>query len=332
VTAFEDRAKYTDTALKNLATALTNNLGSDGARILGTDTCIYVVGSGGRGEMSEHSDVDLFVARIRRPASDVDAFQVLQAITRAFFERGLPDPSQGGDFLRMHTAQSLCERMGTPDDDATNTFTARMLLLLESQPLLGDSAYVGLIEKILDAYWQNVEGHEADYQPYVLVNDVVRYWRILLLNYVAKNAVKELELEQPTRDAERRLRSYKLRFSRCITCFSTLAKLLAVTTAGSVTREHVLETVRQRPTDRLREIAMLHPRVEPHVTALLERYDAFLARTSASKNELIEQFQNNEFRSARSDEARAYGDAMFELVQTLGSEGRAKDLFRHLVV
>lgn len=115
MTFFDDRATSAKEKLDELGRLLKDHLGVDGARVLRDDTCIYTVGSGGRGEMSEYSDVDIFVARVRRAPAEVDAFQVRQAITRAFFEMGLPEPSQGGEFLKMHTGESLCERMGTPD-------------------------------------------------------------------------------------------------------------------------------------------------------------------------------------------------------------------------
>jgi predicted nucleotidyltransferase len=122
---FEARVESTEVRLSELTAFLSRHLGTDADRILGADTCVYVVGSGGRGEMSVHSDVDLFVTRVDREPSAVDAFHVRQAIARSLFDMKLPEPSQGGEFLKMHTAAGLCERMGTPEDDASNTFTAR---------------------------------------------------------------------------------------------------------------------------------------------------------------------------------------------------------------
>lgn len=195
MTFFDERARSTDAKLEALEQSFRTHLGADAERIL-RDTCVYVVGSGGRGEMSAHSDADLFVARLNRAPSENDAFMVQRAIARALFELKLPDPSQGGGFLRMHTATGLCERMGTPDDDASNTLTARMLLLLESRSLVEKPTYETLIKKVIETYWQNAKGHETNYQPFVLVNDIVRYWRILLLNYVASYGRVTAALEQ----------------------------------------------------------------------------------------------------------------------------------------
>lgn len=335
MTLFTERADSTRKTLEEFKDVLLRHLGDDAPRILREDTCVYVVGSGGRGEMSSHSDVDLFVARIGRGPSDIDAFLVRQAIARALFAVGRPDPSQGGDFLKMHTAVSLCERLGTPEDDAVNTFTARMLLLLESQSLVGEVAYDALVSRVLDAYWKDAEGREKEYQPFVLVNDIVRYWRILLLNYVAKNAEKEKELQPPKLTAERALRSHKLRFSRCMTCFSVLASLLVATTSGGVTTADVLTIVKRRPVERLLALggaSKKDPKVEQAIERLLAAYESFLTITDQEKAVLVALFTNKDFASARVKEGREFGDAMFDLLQALGTSGRAKELFRHMVV
>ena len=335
MTSFDTRAKSTQATLDELAKQLSDNLGADAERILRNDTSIYVVGSGGRGEMSEHSDVDLFVARVGRSTSDVDAFLVRQAIARTLYAMKRPDPSQGGAFLKMHTDASLCDRMGTAEDDAENTFTARMLLLLESQALLGEAAYAELLDRVLEAYWKDAATHASDYHPYVLVNDVVRYWRSLLLNYVAKNAKKAKELRAPERrHGERELRSYKLRFSRCLSCFSVLAALLVLTGRGGVRKDDVRALVRRRPIERLRDIGEARAGTEAaaYVDKLLALYDGFLTTTNAPTKDLEAKFGAIEFTKAKLDEGYAFGDAMFDLLQVLGREGRARNLFRYMVV
>lgn len=329
MTFFADRGVFTKRKLATLAESVRSRLADDQKRIL-RDTCVYVVGSGGRGEMSAHSDVDLFVARVDRAPSDVDAFLVQHAIAQSLFELDLPAPSQGGGFLRMHTAKSLCERMGTPEDDATNTFTARMLLLLESRALVGDDVYASLVQKVLDAYWQNAKGHEDDYQPFVLVNDVVRYWRILLLNYVAKNTEKAKELAEPERGAERRLRSYKLRHSRAMTCFSTLAAILAQTSKGGVRCDDVVRIVGQRPVERLQSAR--NSSTESAVARILELYEKFLRTTDIEKAALTARFTDKAFREEAAKDGDDFGTAIFDLLLALGHEGRARDLFRYMVV
>ena len=117
-----------------------------------------------------------------------------------------------------------------------------------------------------------------------------------------------------------------------MTCFSVLARLLVDTAAGAVTQDQVLAIVRETPRARLQRVASLAPRVESIVAALLARYEEFLEHSSRSKAELLALFEEPTFASARATEGRAFGDEMFVLIQTLGAEGRAKRLFRHIVV
>src|SRR5690606_10940939 len=50
MTKLDEQAAYTRQKLDELRDALRRHLGDDADRILRDDTCIYVVGSGGRGE------------------------------------------------------------------------------------------------------------------------------------------------------------------------------------------------------------------------------------------------------------------------------------------
>jgi hypothetical protein len=43
--------------------------------------------------------------------------------------------------------------LGSPADDSTNAFTARMLLLLESQPVYGQVLDASLLERIVSFYY-----------------------------------------------------------------------------------------------------------------------------------------------------------------------------------
>src|SRR5262249_36221355 len=108
-------------------------------------------------------------------------------------------------------------------DDATNTFTARLLLLLESRPLLGSAVYSRAVEKVVDAYWRDYQDHRHDFVPAYLTNDILRLWRTLCVNYEART-----QTEPPAKKAKRKLKNYKLKHSRLLTCYSTLIYLLAL--------------------------------------------------------------------------------------------------------
>jgi hypothetical protein len=163
------------------------------------------------------------LARPQRALHDGRAAR--SVLARSLDALGFPAPSKDGEFLQIHTVSSLIARMGEPRDDSENTFTARMLMLLESRPLLGDDVYERVLERVLDAYWKNTEGNEHEYVPMILINDIVRYWRILLLNHEWKVTEAEAKVRG---NVERSLSSYKLRFSRCLMCHSAIAEMIAV--------------------------------------------------------------------------------------------------------
>lgn len=327
---FQLRQAQTNRRLNGFRRELRKHLGSDRKKVLGTHTCIYATGSGGRGELSKFSDLDAFVLRVGAAPSNLDTVIIQSAIIRATDACGLPEPSGEGKFLKMHTVADLTNNFGKPQDDTENTFTARMLLLLESTPILGDAAYRKAVEQVIDIYWRNYQGHQHDYLPIILLNDIVRYWRIVLLNYEAKN----LPDEEGTDDPDRRLRSYKLRFSRCMMCFSAVAYLLAATKLGgnNVSRETVLKMVRARPLDRMAWIATRFARnseVRRQIDELLDCYAAFLRETEAPKKDLLRQFGRSRYRRARSREGTQFGQKMFDLIAELG---RDNPLYRYLVV
>jgi hypothetical protein len=236
----------------------------------------------------------------------------------------------------MHSAERSFELLGRPEDDTENTFTARMLLLLESRPVVGETAYRRIVERVIERYWRDAEEHHADYQPILLLNDIVRYWRTLLLNYEAGIRRREgAESREPGWEADRRHRSYKVAFSRCLTCYSALAYLLALTQgrdAAHVRRRDVGEMIRLSPLERLLWVAHRAAKVErvPEIVeGLLGGYLQFLQIASRGKAAMLEAFRREDFSKARSREKRLFGEAMFDLMTRLGQES---PLMRWLVV
>jgi hypothetical protein len=213
--------------------------------------CVYATGSFGREEASRHSDLDLFIvgrgtrdARELLPLTEVCLKADLIRATRKF---EIPDFDGDGEYLAHHSEQEIVGNLGKRQDDAENTFTARLLLLLESKPLLGGSTYQTIIEKVVNRYWIDYEKHKADFRPAFLANDILRLWRTFCVNYEAHTRT------EPERDrAKRRLKNYKLKHSRLLTCYSGLLYLLAVhVEKDTVAPDAAREMVRLTPTERL---------------------------------------------------------------------------------
>jgi predicted nucleotidyltransferase len=260
-------------------------------RLTGNTACVYATGSVGRGEASEHSDLDIF---------------------------------GDGEYLQIHKVGELIRLLGTRDDDHTNVFTARLLLLLESRPILGTTVYDSALRQVIDSYWRDFDDHKPDFLPIFLANDISRYWKVLCVSYEAAGP--------PTSNVEkakRRLNNYKLKHSRLLTCYSALLYLAsALRQAKSVSRDDAFTMATLTPLDRLRAIREANPDRSEDVDELLAAYAAFLKTTDASKGELLSRFAEDAYHDTKREEAHRFGDLIFALLSHLASESR---LFRYLV-
>jgi hypothetical protein len=327
--------------LESFRSALKAELERDRDELIGNHTAVYVVGSGGRDELSEHSDLDLFLVREHGEPRRVDEVRLQSAIVHALDAARFKRPSDDARFLKLHAGKALIERLGAPIDDWENTFTVRMLLLLESKALVGHTVHESLLRKCVSAYWKNTKGHLDDYLPIVLVNDIVRYWRILLLNYESKSESERLKpgAKEADLEADKRLRSCKLRCSRSLMCYASVAFLLAETHATRVTNGRAcvqLDVVERMatltPIERLRAAVERVPDLDAaqkHGAKLLELYAAFLEAVDREKSELLALFGDPDRRKPLLRDSEAFGQTMFELLQVLG---QGNPLYRYVVL
>jgi hypothetical protein len=209
-----------------------------------------------------------------------------------------------------YTIGDLVKTLGTPEDDANNTFTARMLLLLESKPLLDKKVHAEAIDQVLAKYWRDFGDHKAEFVPAFLANDVLRMWRTFCVNYEART-----QTDPPERKAKRKLKNYKLKHSRLLTCYSALAYLSAVyTEQATVTPDAAREMVKLAPTERLQWIAHTgRPQAKATVDEILGCYEAFLEKTNAPEPSLIAVFMDPEKRKQLPDPNKL-GDLVAKLL------------------
>ena len=105
--------------------------------------CVYATGSFGRCEASVHSDLDLFIVGKRdgKPGPDGKEGSLLKRLDEILIKAdliqvtrrlGIPEFSGDGRYLVHYSVHDFTKTLGTPEDDVTNTFTARLLLLLRA--------------------------------------------------------------------------------------------------------------------------------------------------------------------------------------------------------
>jgi len=293
--------------------------------------CVYATGSMGRGEMSTRSDLDVFVLRDEaaiEPLTKLDEIRLKARLIEAARAQGYPPFSRDGQYVVAHNLKAdLIGKLGTEDDDHLNVFTARMLLILESRPILGESTYKKAIEAAVAVYWRDYEQNSNNFLPIFFLNDILRFWKTLCLNYEARTGSKK-----ESKPGERNLFNYKLKHSRLLTCYSAILYLLMVLQRdkGTVAPEVVTQLIGETPTRRLEIVAESRPNASALVQNILESYAAFLETCDEDKNVLESKFADSDFKREQFTKAKIFGDKIYELLNFLGQENST--LLRYLMI
>lgn len=299
--------------------------------------CVYVTGSFGRGEASKYSDLDLFIlgkndatdtGKRRSQLKRLDDICIKAELIHATRELKFPEFSGDGKFLVHYNVQDLTKELGSQEDDFKNTFTARLLLLLESRPIVGSEAYQTCVREVVDAYWRDWDGHAEEFIPAFLANDILRLWRTFCVNYEART------LRMPSDEkAKGKLRNYKLKHSRMLTCYSALLFLLTrfLCNNETVSKDDALEMISQTPTERIENMLKVKQigRAHDDMRKLLEQYNAFLANSDAPESDLIQTFSQKEEAEKYYKDATAFGDTIFRIMRAVGQNSK---LYRLTVV
>lgn len=171
---------------------------------------LVVFGSLARREMTEGSDVD-WTLLVDGPVdpNHREAMRAIGAeIQRLGTEFRFDSPNAAGPFGAMTFSHDLVHAIGGESDSNKNT-TKRILLLLEATGVSRQKPVVDrVIRSILDRYFDQelTLWKRPNYLPRFLLNDVVRLWRTMAVDYAAKNSDRNRD--------KWALRNAKLRFSR----------------------------------------------------------------------------------------------------------------------
>ncbi len=149
---------------------------------------VVFLGSYGRGEATKGSDRDYLVILHRLVNPSVPPDFIIE-VERICTEIGIPKPGGGGLFAEIAIALELYIRIGLEIDTNVN-ISRRLLLLMESVSVYSVAAHEDLIKKIIDRYCID---HDEDLSqanparvPRFLLNDLVRYWRTIAVDFGAK--------------------------------------------------------------------------------------------------------------------------------------------------
>ncbi len=327
-----ERRSHTEQKIAQLRTQL-----QDAERRITGLACVYATGSYGRCEASAHSDLDLFIlgknnGKKGRDGKEGSLLKRLNEICvkadliEATRQLGIREFSGDGRYLVHYSVDELTKTLGTSEDDVTNTFTARLLLLLESRPLLEEMVYKEVTEEVIAAYWRDYEDHKANFMPAFLANDILRLWRTFCVNYEART-----ERVPEEEKAKGKLKNYKLKHSRLLTCYSAVLYLLAVfRQQKSVHPSDALSMIGLTPTQRLEWLRDQPWLAEARGTVdrLLGQYEQFLETTNNPESEIVRHFMNKETSEQYMTAAYKFGDLVFEVLARIGNG----NLFYRLLV
>lgn len=279
-----------------------------------TGLTIFCAGSLGRCECTDQSDLDVFVISSEK-VSELRNIRILSKLDELNSRLAFPEFSQAMRYLRIYDFQDLVSHTGKPIDDSENTFTTRMLLVLESQYLVNPVEYNRIIRVVISNYFRDNSG-KKNFRPLFIMNDVLRYWRTLCLNY-----------EECREDTARpwRKKNINLKFSRMTTVFATILILMAKRPSSA---EEFLPVMSMTPLERLAEgiDAIGDESLCNEFPKFLDRYAAFLRLKEVKKPEKL--LKKTHIKQEIHDAAAACSDYIYRCLM----HEKFSDLSRFLVL
>lgn len=301
----------------------------------GHQACVYATGSFGRLEAGPNSDLDLFIVvetdkHEKHLLNNIDEIKLKYQLINTAETIGVAKFDGGGRFLTSHSVDSFTKWLGSSEDDVRNTLTGRMLMLLESKPLIGQSIYQHTIDLVINKYFRDYPGHEINFTPSFLFNDIIRMWRTFCVNY---------EFNRKEGDSRNKIKNLKLKFSRMLTCYSAIIYLMALYARNNcVSPDDVNTMVKLSPTERLEFVAnkdfgfdsQVAASLNVHVYNALSHYSDFLALAHLDQRKAARLYKSNE--SKWRNDSYEFGRHLSSMIDTLDETSQSADNLRRLVL
>lgn len=292
------------------------------------EVAIYATGSLGRLEATAYSDLDAFFflsgTSSETPLGRIRDVKILNAVVLTAERNGFPDFSNDGEYLKFLHVDDVIGHIGGRGDDYNNAFTGRMLMILESKYLYNEIVFERFRSEIIETYFKDFHDHLKSFRPIFLLNDILRFWRTICLNY--ENG-RHWRAMSPERSARGHLDNLKLRFSRLNICYSFIAHLLAK--GATLTPSDVLDTARMTPVERLCDLQINNGELGAVIDVLLDQYAWFLEAVGREKSEVLAWIGDEESRIEAFGHAAQFVEAMGDLVRDIADKN---GYLRYLII
>ncbi|MCA1708802.1 MAG: hypothetical protein LC808_38200 [Actinobacteria bacterium] len=272
------------------------------------DISVAVFGSWARHELTEQSDDDWAVLVREGNTAGPDVARAVE-LAQQHLGTGSRKPGAQGIFGGVISCAELADKVGLQEDTNSN-LTRRALLLLESVEVAG-MAHAACRRRVLDRY---LNYGIKDYRPpRFLLNDVVRYWRTIGVDFEGKHR------EGGDDDPKWVERNAKLRTSRKVLFAGGLIPILQCHLCERVRMADYLDTqLSTPPTDRLAAAFGHYGAIDEGVRffAAYDRWIAILG-DAAARRELAELRFNTRDASGLFAEIREIGETLDQSLITL---------------
>lgn len=223
------------------------------------DRIVLLCGSFARREASEQSDIDFSI--ISNQEHNVP--DLTDSVRRAINKVVPAGPAGDGVFGSEVSRTEILSNIGGQDDSNAN-ITHRVLILLEGDSLFDPSGLRELRREILERYIQ--EGMTDHQLALFLLNDIIRYYRTVAVDYEFKTS--EREDSKPWA-----IRNIKLVFSRKLLYASGLFSIGMTADRARDEKVQILEELFELPVvDRMKRICG-----ESRIEGIMGSYNIFLS-------------------------------------------------------
>lgn len=246
---------------------------------------------------------------------------LFNGMVRALALHGFPELSNQGQYaLRIHPINAALPLIGGPQEDLTNYFTVRLLLLLEGRPIAGMEALDKYRDRVAAHYYRDSGGKRTGVQPLSLYNDIRRYWTTVLANYEywITRGLADTRNEPTVYDSHRAIRSLKLAFPRKTTCAASIAYIAARVIDPDA--DPFDEMVGFSPIERLVQVSLLLPESEGLIQDIVSLY-AWSLRLTSDSDALERSLASRETRGIVGKARTDYAIALYELFKLIDAAG-----------